>query len=225
MSESCPSLQDLLDLAHGPAQGPLWSHVQTCPRCKATLKAYGHFRAIVESEPIENEDSAVNRLSSAIHRVVHAQVEKPRKALERRNWWTWRRMVPALGLASVLAGFSLLLLDQMPERGRPQVFREAAPAGQGGAITLLPTRIDSDGAMILAWHPIPAADSYRVRILDPGLKEIARLEAGPESSLVIPDARLQPWLPDGAFWQVQAMYEGDRIADSAPRALPVPAHR
>jgi hypothetical protein len=70
------------------------------------------------------------------------------------------------------------------------------------------------------------ADAYRVLMLDAGLAEVGRLEATRETSFILDSGRVRGLQSDRrpAYWQVEALYQGDVIAASPPQ-LWVPRDR
>ncbi len=139
-----------------------------------------------------------------------------------------RMLVPALGAAAILVGIVLIARDEpwwprgsgWPGSSGGPVLREQPTSQEEPALSVFPARPLADGGVELRWSAIASADAYRVRILDPGLQEIACLDAGAETRMVIPAASLRTWSVQAAFWHVEALAQGDRIVDSAPTALP-----
>jgi hypothetical protein len=231
MTEPCPPLAELLALADSETDDPRRDHVRTCPRCRSRLSAYGFFSSLDRDDPCPGEEQAVARLTATLHDhiehdepvqpVVRQPAEPGRKVSPARSpWWAPRLLVPAFGVAAILVGVFLIVRDDLPGPvGAPAVREEPGPSQESVVVTA-PARTLPDGSLELRWSAVTGTDAYRIRILDSGLREIARYDTGTAISLVLRVADQQAWPSRAAFWQVQALSEGDRIADSAPEALP-----
>ena len=131
-----------------------------------------------------------------------------------------RLAIPLLGAASLIAGVFLLLRDSVPWRAGDTVIREEVVPGAGRPVVVFPARKLPDGTIALQWRAFPAADAYRVRLLDAGLLEVACVEAGPETTLVIPAPTAGPASGPAVYWQADALERADRLANSVPQPLP-----
>jgi hypothetical protein len=225
MTEPCLPLEELLALAESEAGDPRRDHVNHCPRCRSRLTAYGFFTSLDRDDPCPGEGQAVVQLAATLRDRIgsgdlsRAAPARP-KARGRSPWWAPRLLVPALGAAAIVAGVVLLVRDQLPSTPSAPALREEPASLREAVVAALPAQVLLDGSLELHWNVVSGADAYRVRLLDAGLEEIARFDAGQGSSFVLTVADLQAWSSRAAFWQVQALAEGDRIADSAPVALP-----
>ena len=220
MTEPCLPIEELLALSERPESDPRWSHVRACPRCRSRLKAYGIFLSLAQEEPCPGEEEAVEHVTP----ILREQIRKAGPVLQgtppKRPAWFPRRLVPAFGLAAVVAGVLLLGRGSLPHPGGAGQVREAPSTTRESAVTAATVRTLTDGSLELRWSAVASADAYQVRILDAGFQEVARLDAAGETLLVVPVASVRGWPTQAAFWQVEALSVADRIADSAPAALP-----
>lgn len=188
------------------------------------------------------EDLAVDRLNAAIRnhtlsQEVDSGLPAGRRVADRtafrfgqrfptlfagrvRSILTLSRLIPALGVAAILVGTLLLVRDQSPWPAEPGPMRDESQPGSIATIETLGERRLADGSIEFLWRPIPGEHAYRIRLLDQGLEEVARVAVTAESSAVLPAT--DPALRSGrvAWWQVEALDAGDRVADSIPRPLP-----
>ncbi len=224
MTEPCLPLEELLALAESDADDSRRDHVRRCPRCRSQLKAYGLFTSLVADDPYPGEDQAVARLAATLGDRIGsggASQGDPRGVQPRASspWWAPRLLVPALGVAAMITGVVLLVRGEIPSTTGAPVVREEPAATRESTVTTLPAHPLASGSLELHWQAVAGADAYRVRILDVGLEEIARLDVGASTSFVLTAADLQVWSTRAAYWQVQALAEGDRVADSPPEPL------
>lgn len=232
-TEPCPRIADLLVLAgrpgDDPAQGPLWDHATACPRCRGLLAAYDAFtRAAPSADRAPGEEKVVARLRGVLEeRIRRAGVDtvEPARRYTPRPRAAWLRLLlPACGATAIVLALFLWMRDE-PTPGRYRAALRAEPGDEGRASLLaLPVRPLPDGRIEMIWHRLPAADAYRVRILDLGLRTLQVLPAGSDTSMVLDPSHLAGEGP-AVYWQVEALRSGDRIGDSVPARLNAPRTR
>jgi hypothetical protein len=225
MDDPCLPIEELLALSERPAQDPRWGHVQACPRCRNLLAAY---RAFVAAEGGESpgEREAVPRLQAFLERQIGGEapaVETGSRPFLQRVFG-FRALIPAAGAAAILVAIVLLVRDELPAPFGTPTLREEPGSPAAASVVGFAPRILAGGGIELRWKRIPAAETYRVRILDVGMREVGTLPAGSDTLVVVPPS-LVAGLTGPAFWQVEALVQGDRIGDSAPAALPVTRSR
>lgn len=230
MDDPCLEDRELLSLLHAAIDDPRWRHVRGCPRCRGNLAAYRRYVALTVHRPgsgegdrpgHSREDEVVGRLQRGMREEILGEPVRPGIKDRVRSMLLPRRWVPALGAAAVVAGAALLLTDLVPRwPAGPGSSRDDSPPEGEATIESRGERRLPDGSLELRWRPLPGARAYRVRLLGTGLEAMAVLPATTESTAVLPAAG-----PDGhpisaAWWQVEALESGDRVADSRPRPLP-----
>ena len=193
MTEPCLPIEELLALAQHPKSDPRWSHVDVCPRCRSRLKAYGFFVSLEQEGGCPGEEEAVEQLAAALRDRIQPADSTPRAVPAKRVRWIPRLLVPAVGVAAVVAGVLLLVPGDLLHPGGSTVVREMPSTPPQAVVTPLPARLLSDGSLELRWHAHLQADAYRVRLLDGGLHEIARSAAAAETSLVVTASTLRGW--------------------------------
>lgn len=232
MIEHCPAARDLLALAESePGEAGdegLTRHAASCPRCRSLLAAYGGFTAMASRESRRDEEQVVARLRASLEKRILGQRPSPerraRRGIDRREGWL-RLLVPACGAAAILLAAFLVFRSETDRPSPVPVLREGPGVSPRTAVLALPVQVLPDGRIMLAWNRVPTADSYRVRILDAGLRELAALAAGPDTSLVLDPPSVVGGEPSAAYWQVEALFRGDRVGDSVPKRLPTPSNR
>jgi hypothetical protein len=104
------------------------------------------------------------------------------------------------------------------------IVRDGAPV-TAEVPSLLPPQSTDNGSIRLTWHRTAAADSYQILILDTGLNELARFDAGSDTFLILTEDRFEsvPPPPDRqVLWQVLALRRGDKLGISRPGSLRLP---
>jgi hypothetical protein len=240
MIDGCLPVEEVLRLADEFAGSeedrstePRSHHFRSCPRCRGILLSYREFRGQVDRGPQPGEEMAVSRLDAFLRsQVASASIPESstdqgarRERVGPREWrWAFpfRLAIPALGTAAILIGSFLFLRDDaswIP--GRRSVLREVTPLSQNPEIALEKPRRVAGGAVEFRWRAGAPVDSYRIRFLDAGFREIARLEAGVATSITVPVARWDELREAGAiYWQAQGIVMGDPVVDSAPTLIP-----
>lgn len=230
MDDPCLEDRELLSLLHAAVDDPRWRHVRGCPRCRGNLAAYRRYVALTVHRPVPGEgnrpgrareDQVVGRLQRTLREEILGEPARPAVMDRVRSMLLPRRWIPALGAAAVVAGAALLLTDRLPRwpagPGNPR--DDSLPASETTIETRGERRLP-DGSIELRWRPLPGRHAYRVRLLGEGLEAIAAMPATTESTAVLPAAGPDGGRASAAWWQVEALESGDRIADSRPRPLP-----
>lgn len=244
MTERCPSIEEILRTAEIPepagSEGsgdPRMGHVRSCPRCRGIVLSFADFRAQSTREAQPGEDAAVARLRERVRSLVAPggsdAAREPAGVSRRLPGSPWgakrgmsplRFLIPAFGAAAILIGSFLIVREEISwndARNRRSVEREIAPPATGRVIVLETPRRAPGGGIELSWRAVQTVDSYRVRFLDAGFREVATLEAGSATSLTIPSATWSDLMAaNAAYWQMQGTVGGDPFADSVPTLLP-----
>jgi hypothetical protein len=73
----------------------------------------------------------------------------------------------------------------------------------------------------MEWDPFAGADAYQVIVLDTGLLEILRVDAGSGlgATLEAPAIHTLPEREEGLLWRVIALRDGNQIARSALHSI------
>lgn len=206
MTSDCIPVASLVSLDTLADDDPGRIHVERCPRCRARLASYRSFLRADDVEGADPED-AEGRLSAALALLAAGRdADRGAPGFARALRLPARRaMRSVLSLAAVLVVAAGLWRALMP-----------SPAGEPGALVLrgdavppnaplaLPSRSLPDGRLSLAWRRQPEADGYRVILHDADLAEVARVDAGADSTVVVLSGVAR-------FWRVVALREGDEI--------------
>lgn len=228
MRISCVPLQEFGRVDGLAGDHPVRLHVETCARCRARYLSY---RSFVGASGVESSTTAVQiaeahvALDSLIVRhfgqprapepvfTSEGTAHRNRRGALRRFRWIWV-LTPAAGVA-LLAGY--LTLDRLGGSPETIVLRggRARMFGLEQPVSLV------DGSIRLRWKSVPGAGSYRVQLLDAGLRLQAELPAVNDTMLVLPRGEV---VPQGSapqtLWRVTAYSGSRKIADSEVGALP-----
>ncbi len=223
-----------------PLPDDTWAHVRSCPRCRSLLAAYHEFESPQVRDRCEGEPEAVARLGAFLESMIVgpgaaptvAAIPGARRLAGGRAGEATRvgeifrlltgsgRLVPVAGAAAIVAAVFLLVRGNVDTALRSTVLREQPAESAVGSIVVFPPRPVAGRGLELRWRRGGPDDTYRVRLLDSGMREVGCVEAGRETLLVLATSALTgPRLP--VFWQVEALREGDRVGDSPPGELPL----
>ncbi|MFO7610650.1 MAG: hypothetical protein R6X35_15935 [Candidatus Krumholzibacteriia bacterium] len=218
MTEPCPDLASLAGADALPAAHPLRAHLQSCSRCRASLRALAAFRAGDGSADLPDRDlaDADRRLAAFLEahlpgaETVPAPPARrwPPRARSRAGWLAAAAvLVVAVGLWSLGPGPGGGPADDGgPLRG------EAGEAARAVTVTR-----DRDGALQVAWPAAAGADAYEIVLWSADLAEIARHHTGPVTgSRVAAPATT----PAPAYLTVVALQGGREIGRTALVTLP-----
>lgn len=230
-SGPCPPVETFEDLLRLDARDPRRMHLDDCPRCRARLIA---FRSFLERRPLPagaDPGDARRRLSAAI-RAESEREGRPRPSRPRlpRFWRIQILWKPALAL---IAASMLVVLLLRPAGHGPDVHSPADHSPADGSLVLrgqpsasMPLVADwaPEGSVRLSWPAVPSAEGYRVMLYGTDLEEIARLEAGRDTMLVLTAAQVARLGPSGGavFWRVATLAGGEPVSVSAPATLQLP---
>lgn len=216
MTDSCPAIERLVEIAELPPGDPRRRHLEDCPRCQARLADYGDFMAGAAEVPAEHFDDAMAHLERALAEEIHPDV-KPFRPAPGRPFLNRPAVRGALALAAVL--LLAISLNGLWTRPDPPDIRLRAPEGAGPGRTFEPgsARRLPGGDLSLSWQSYPGAEDYVVRILGADLSPRAELPAGADTSLRLAATRLRELLGDETLfaWQVLARSGGDTLARTA----------
>lgn len=195
-------------------------HVERCPRCAAFLAEYRAFdMGDAQIPPAERADAGV-RLS----RFISEQVGSPVPRVDARRGdgsagvlervIAWLATPPARwasGLAALAVVAGVLFVPHAPPLRVGEAQRGVSAAGFAVSVSRA-----NDGVVRLAWPSVPHAGGYRVEVLAADLTVLECLDAGAAQEWHLDPAAL----PAGAFVRIVALHLGDRLAETAPMAVP-----
>jgi len=231
VDQRCFLIEELEFVLSLPDDDPRRRHLDECPRCRALLASYRQFLAPDAAPAGADTADAARRLEAALDREIGAgQMPAPvtpggESGRTRRGW---PRLLPrgvpqrtALAMAAALA-LVLVLPHVLPlpaGSGGERILRGRDAAASGPVLT--PPRSLYGGGLALAWTGAAGADGYRVVLYDTGLAEVATLEAGRDTTLILPAARLTALLEAHGelLWEVVALRGGDELERSRPGVL------
>jgi hypothetical protein len=222
---------------------PRRGHLDRCPRCYARMAEYRDFVAAQPGAPGARLGEARERLGEALEREIAGGAaergtgravragggDEPRPApwLDRvTRGLHLPRLRPELAMAAIavviVAGGAWLAFRGRegippPPGGEPTLRGEVVR----GPLTLEHPSVLADGALELAWTSMPGATRYQVRFVAPDLSDLATVEAGSDTRVILRRGSLPGGLASRALvtWQVVAMSGNDTLATS--RATPV----
>ena len=208
----CLTADDLGDLLVAD-DDPRWAHVAACPRCRSLVASYRSFVA-------GNQDLADATAEAELGRRFGTFLaDEDRKVIRRHA-----RIRPILGVAAAMAAVLALVVVMDPWSSDEPVplIRGDGPA-QNRVVAHPATRQDTTTA-ILAWAPWDGAETYRVLLFAGDLTELARVEAGSDTLLMLtlPTQAEPPAEGRDFYWQVQAIRLSSVVAESAIEVLPEP---
>ena len=221
MKERCPEPQQLVQVATAAEDHPWQTHLQACPRCRAVLASRDAFlnegagRESRGEKSDRAEADAETRLEGFIRDLV---VEK-----HAGGFPSWLMSLAALVLVAI--GLWALVPQWEAWRESGSLVPGQEPVRMRGgqqatAVWAAPrVAIPAAGGLDLAWEPFPGADGYLVIVRGADLQELARLEAGPQTRLVVAPGDLPPEAV-GGYVTVVADKAGREIGRSASAALP-----
>ena len=221
--------------------------IEACPRCRQLLGSYAEFLddrsapAGLDRERVAEHlrrefdrvlaaDTAAGEPLRGPSRAPAATVARARGARpEGRRWWAGllRPPVAWAAAAALAAVFALQFGERwLPPGGGADALRaspETPRARAAGGLALFAPRPVAAGVE-LRWTSAPGADAYRVVFLGEELAQVATLDAGPDTLVVLARGELAGTLGPGRTiaWQVVAMQGGDPVASSGTRLLRVP---
>jgi hypothetical protein len=224
MKQGCPPLERFEELLRLDPGDPRRAHLEDCPRCSARVTAFQSFLTMRPLPEGIDLDEARRRLSQALRQEVAGRERASRSRPSfPSGFFLWPRWKPALGLAAALA-LGVILVRTTLDRRPDQEIVLRGDSGAGPAVVLLQPVPAEDGALLLRWRKAQDAEGYRVLIYGPDLAEIARIEAGGDTALVLTAARLSQLARPGSavFWRVATLGRGDQLSLSAPSILRLP---
>jgi hypothetical protein len=190
------------------------AHLEECAACRTLVASYRTFES---DEPLPagaDPAAATARLDAFVDgltgEAAEADAEPAVVGASGPRWWTRPAWRPALAAVLLVAVGGLWWWAGDEGVVKPSgVLRDGSVASDSG-FAVRATAADERWA--LRWTPAAGADGYRVRILDAGLNEILRLDAGPamEYTLIRADhpelAGPGPW-----FASIEAVKAGDLL--------------
>lgn len=228
MKTPCLEPEDFGGVDELASDHPVRSHLEECARCRARYLSYRSFVGSAEVGPTPAADrlgEARAALDSLIAgrfgdrtggEPVEPRLSKVSQLLGsafRRRRWAWA-LAPA-ACAVVVVGYLTVGPHTRPPgtiilrgSGEP-MFRIEVPL------------IQDDGSVLLRWRSVPAASSYRVQLLDAGLRLLAELPIGNDTTLVLPRDEIPRHGPQSQIlWRVTAYAGTRRLAESEVGTFP-----
>jgi len=224
MSNECVSVERIAEVLELPAGNALRRHVEQCPRCSSLLTSY---QAFIVADPSvgANLADADARLMEFLQAQFGAVGPTPRSAdstpgdggffarlkgafLPRPAW-----------VAAALVVVAAVVWWQPWNVAEPPALRSTS------ATSLLEIALPqalTDGVVRLSWEATDVADEYQLVLYDKSLEEIARLEAGPETTYDLSRDELPAGAPSVLICRIVALQDGDEVAESAPIPVEIP---
>jgi hypothetical protein len=233
--DACLRPEELGELEGCPPEDPRRRHLEECPRCRALWIAYRGFMETPDPRT-PGACAAEERLAEQLRAEIYGTASTPGSSTEPPEGETahgflrillGRPLVPALAAAGLilLAVWGIQELREAgPGPGDGILLRETQTAG-APVVRGLVARRRADGGLALRWQTVAGADRYEVTFYGSGLAEVARLDAGRDSTLTLTPERLHS-LRDRSralFWRVTAYRMGDPVGDSELEVLDDPS--
>lgn len=217
MTDKCPSIEILTEVAGLPPGDPRRAHLDDCPRCQARAADYLDFMAGGTAVPPDRLDAAMGSLKAALDAEIHPNVT----ALPPRRPFLARPVVRGvLALAALL--LIVIALSDLWERPRRDEIRLRAPEDEHAAagLTLNPAEFLATGGVRLSWTAHPAADDYELLLLAPDLTLLETLTTAGETEMLVEAQVLERLLDSGRLfvWRVRALAGGDPLTESQPES-------
>lgn len=176
-------------------------HAMSCPRCRHDLEL---LRAIGDAAPAD---------VAASDAAPSASSGPPPRA--RAKGSHWRFSIPTALLAASIAGIAWLGIARNDDSGNEPM------RGEPGAVALAvpDERADVAASPLLAWHPVPGAERYRVEVVDASGVVVDSTE---QADTTFQAGASTPLTPGDAYrWWVRAIDAGGVRAVSPMRTLRV----
>jgi len=235
MKATCIPIEELGRVAALPQDAPERAHLETCARCRSLLAMLAEFESPTVSRQGARFADADAQLRATIAGLAGGDPDsvsepEPRESRVRARapWFGWRlpswpRRRLAFAFASLvvvaLAGTSLYrTLAHDPQ------MRAASPGTPQATPFVAAAARQVAGGAELSWSAERGADRYRVVFFDASLNEVARLDAGAATTLLLRADALPAGLSHGQSvgWQVEALAGDDLRARTPTRPLLVP---
>jgi hypothetical protein len=224
MSNECVSVERIAEVLELPAGDVLSRHVEQCPRCSSLLTSYQAF--IVADPPAgANPDDADARLMQFLQGQFGPVEPTPYSAdttpggggffarlkgafLPRPAW-----------VAAAVVVVAAVVWWQPWNVAEPPALRSTSSTS---FLEMAPPQALSDGVVRLSWEATARADRYQVVLYSEELEEIARLDAGAETTYDLAQDALPAGAPAVLICRIAALQDGDEIAESAPIPVEIP---
>ncbi|MBD3335845.1 MAG: hypothetical protein GF355_10050 [Candidatus Eisenbacteria bacterium] len=232
MKNGCYRIEELGEILQLDPADPRRRHLQECAHCRVLLASIAEFNEPIRIPAGVDLADADRRLDGVLRREIGGEADRRagrRRAAGAAGFWMrfWNRFQgPALKPAAIAAGAALaivlvlIVVDFGEDRPHRVVPREE-PLSPADRLGLLEPEILSDGRVRLAWEPVAGAQAYRVILYDIGLNQLAALNAGPDTRIVVDVGELGDGRSE-LLWQVAALRSGDELRRSRPAALSIP---
>ncbi len=226
MTDRCINIDQIDEILNLAEDHPTRLHVNDCPRCSSLFVS---FQSFVEARPGSGMDlaDADRRLGNFLEDRIGEPVADVAVLPEPDGGGGWfARFIAAINPRPVLATAAVVVvlsaaiaLWWQPWVSEGPVLRNASSVNE---MEMNPPEILPDGSVQFSWPGLKGADQYFVVLNDLALDEIARLDAGLDTSYVLVSTALPEGAPEVLICRILAFQVGDKIAQSPPVTIDFP---
>ncbi|MGD8413670.1 MAG: hypothetical protein PVF33_05530 [Candidatus Latescibacterota bacterium] len=224
MSNECIDVERIGEVLELPPDDELRLHVERCPRCSSLLASY---QAFIVSEPADsaNPADAETRLMEFLHRRIgNGEPSTPPGDPRPGDGGFLARLKAAVYPAPAWVAAALVVAAAVAwwqpwKTSEPPVLRSVS---RTSFFEISEPEPIAGGAVRLEWEASEAADAYQVVLYNQDLEEVARLDAGTETSMDLTRGALPKGAPKALICRIAALKDGDEIAESAPVPVNIP---
>jgi hypothetical protein len=222
----CIPIEELARVRDLPETAAERTHAESCPRCRAALLALTEFERGDDALPPESGAPAANaRLDAVIETLTTPDPEPAaRGPVPRRSEPGWLARLfapPAMRFATGFAAVAIVATAVWWSGRGPadsadsgeRMVRGESQATDAAGLRAVP------GGWELTWTAVAGAESYDVVLLDPELREVARISGLRETRLLLSRAAL----PAGVTVGVPLLVEIDARSGPGVFQVSVPA--
>ena len=222
MSSDCYAIEHIGDLIDLDPDDPRLIHARKCTRCRNLLASMREFRD-PEHLPAgcdvrEAEESMERFIASELGSLDSSPPASKADPFHSLIQWFQPILRPVAGVACVILIALVVngIQDREPTPGAFVV--RNSQSGEEPRLFLNSPAWQNDGTMLLSWANLPASELYEVVFLSTSLTEIARFDAGADTSLLITSDKLTDSGIAGRqiLWQVQARNVDGELTRSQP---------
>ncbi len=222
MNSDCYSIEHIGDLIDLDPDDPRLSHAAKCARCRNLLVSMREFRdpelLPADCNVRQAEESMERFIASELCSVDPSPPTPEAGIFHSLMQWFQPILRPVAGAACVILIALIVngIQDREPTPGN-YVVRNSRSGEEPRLFINSPAR-QTDGALLLSWTNLPASELYQVVFLSTSLTEIARFDAGADTSLLISSANLADSgiVGQQILWQVQARIVDGEVIRSQP---------
>ncbi len=215
MSHRCILPEQIEEILGGSPDDSLRIEAENCPRCRSLLRQYSLFL----SGKI-NDDKEAAAVQPHLRRFLDESVRRGGEAPSAKKDSLWPRFTSIVrSRPMLLAGAAAVLIiaaTQIPWRSTPD--QDIVLRGENGTATefsLLPADLSVSGEILLSWHRVPGAESYRIVVYNSSFNELVSTVVT-DTMLSLPSGELSAGWATGSTiqWEVEALSHGDVITRS-----------